>query len=366
MKRCYFILHLKQLTFYGCLMLLIVLLILQSNQVITAIQNALLLCYKTVIPSLFPFFVLVGMLTSGSFIKKVTKWLSPCMKPLFRVSGTGALPFAIGIISGYPMGAKMTTELYQKGAITKEEAMRLLPFTNNSGPLFIIGAVGVGMLKNINIGIFLYIIHILSALLVGLCFRFYKAEDNSYSHHTSFSSSSHTPTFSEVMTSSVNTMILICGFIVFFSAVSACLSPIIDRLGNTSLYIKSILEVTNGAHLMTQTDYPTTITISLLSFIIGFGGICVMLQVAGITSPAGLSLKSYVYGKTLQGILAAALSFCLYPLFPDEDITVFAVSPQIAVPQITHYLSFVSALMLLWIFLFFLAKLKSWLRTAKK
>ncbi len=365
MKRFYFVFRLKQLMLYGGLLLLILLLIFQSNQVITAIQNALLLCYKTVIPSLFPFFVLSGMLTSGSFIKKVAKWLSPLMKPLFHVSGAGALPFAIGIISGYPMGAKMTTELYQRGAVTKEEAMRLLPFTNNSGPLFIIGAVGVGMLNNIKIGIFLYMIHILSALLVGLCFRFYKIENSLENRTSSFRSSAPTLTFSEVMSSSVNTMLLICGFIVFFSAVSACLSPILDRLGSASLYIKSILEVTNGAHLITQTDFPAITTISLLSFIIGFGGICVMLQVAGITTPTSLSLRSYIYGKTLQGILGATLSFFLYPLFLDGEITVFASSPQIPLPQMTH-LSFISALVFLWIFLFCLSKLKSWLQAAKK
>lgn len=366
MKRFYFVFRLKQLMLYGGLLLLILLLILQSNQVITAIQNALLLCYKTVIPSLFPFFVLSGMLTTGSFIKKVAKWLSPLMKPLFGVSGAGALPFAIGIISGYPMGAKMTTELYQEGAVTKEEAMRLLPFTNNSGPLFIIGAVGIGMLQNIKVGIFLYIIHILSALLVGLCFRFYKTENSIENRPSSFRSSAHAPTFSEIMSSSVNTMFLICGFIVFFSAISACLSPILDRLGSTSLYIKSILEVTNGAHLITQTGFQAVTTISFLSFIIGFGGICVMLQVAGITTPAALSLKSYIYGKTLQGILGAILSFCLYPLYRDGVIAVFASSTKITVPQISHYLSFISALILLWVFLFFLTKLKSWLQTVKK
>ena len=63
------------------------------------------------------------------------------MKPLFNISGEGAFALIMGIISGYPTGAKIATIFRENGTCTKEECERLLSFTNNSGPLFIIGTV---------------------------------------------------------------------------------------------------------------------------------------------------------------------------------------------------------------------------------
>jgi hypothetical protein len=82
--------------------------------------------------------------------------------------------FALGIIGGYPVGAKTAISLYQKKLCTKEEAERLLGFCNNSGPAFILGVVGVGVFSSSRIGILLYLVHIFSSITVGFLFRFYK------------------------------------------------------------------------------------------------------------------------------------------------------------------------------------------------
>ena len=63
------------------------------------------------------------------------------MRPLFGVPGEGAFALIMGTISGYPMGAKIVADLKEKESVNKVEAERLLAFTNNSGPLFVIGAV---------------------------------------------------------------------------------------------------------------------------------------------------------------------------------------------------------------------------------
>ncbi len=330
------VLRLQKLTLYGVIFLLIILLLVQSEHVISAVQNALLLCYQTVIPSLFPFFVLSGMLTAGNFIKKLAKLLSPVMYPLFHISGAGALPFTIGIISGYPMGAKVTTELYLSGAISRQEAARLLPFTNNSGPLFIIGAVGTGMLNQPSLGIYLYCIHVLCALLVGFCFRFYHGSFSFDERQKSTGSLAQTLSFSDVVAKSVNTMLLVCGFIIFFAAVCACLTPLLDTLPKSlSLFIKGILEVTNGSQIVAQSMPAPRLMLSILSGIIGFGGICVMLQVAGIVTPAGLSMKTYAIGKILHGIFSAITCYCLYPLFTIKVQPAFAVTaPMLPIPNV--------------------------------
>ena len=123
-----------------------------------AARSALNLCYFAIIPSLFPFFVFSKILIKADFCSFLKKYTAFLFQPLFNVSGSGSLAFVIGILSGYPAGAYVVCELYTEGIITKNEAHRLLPFCNNSGPLFIIGTVGAVMLKNAKTGIFLYVI----------------------------------------------------------------------------------------------------------------------------------------------------------------------------------------------------------------
>lgn len=98
------------------------------------------------------------------------------MHPLFNIPGSGAFAVALGITSGYPVGAKISNELFESGECTKQEAERLLSFTNTSGPLFIVSAIGIGMFNNPQIGTTLLITHFLASLTVGLLFKKYKSK----------------------------------------------------------------------------------------------------------------------------------------------------------------------------------------------
>lgn len=129
---------------------------------------------NNVIPSLFPFFIATELLGYTNIIPKIGKLLNPIMKPIFNVPGCGAYAMLMGIISGYPIGAKIVTNFRESGMCSKEECERLLAFTNNSGPLFIIGTVGISLFCNSLIGVLLFITHLLACLTVGFIFRFWK------------------------------------------------------------------------------------------------------------------------------------------------------------------------------------------------
>ncbi len=330
MKANFFVIKLKTAAFYAFLLLVVILLVANSPSAMSAVQKALLLCYKTIIPSLFPFFVLSGMLTGGALVHRLSKLLSPVMFPLFRVGGAGALPFILGTVSGYPTGAKITAELYAAGALKKDEAERLLPFTNNAGPLFVIGAVGTGMLGRPDAGQFLYGVHLFSAFLVGLCFRFWCNPCAPKTAHP-YAKAYHNPTFAEVVTNSIQTLLLVCGYILFFAAGTACLSPVLNFfLPQTVVFFCNVVaEVAGGAVLLTESALAPRLMFSALSALIGFGGLCVALQVSGIVTPAGLSVTPYILGKLLQSVFSALFTYLLYPRF-------FALSPAFAVFSSTN------------------------------
>ena len=323
-KKCLFLVLKKGMLFLIIIFFMLVLSLCGKVTIPTA-QSTLLLCAENIIPSLFPFFVLSSILIKSGFAKVAGRLFSFIMKPLFSASGQSAIAFIIGIISGYPMGAKTVSELYKSGSVPKSEAERLLPFCNNSGPLFVIGAVGTGFLGRTDIGIFLYLIHLLSAIITGFFLRFFS--DDNYSCLNICSEKKRKESFgmifSESVKSAVNSVLFVCGFVVFFATLSAPFTSILPENSLTSVLIKGFLEVTIGIKdALFLTD--DKIKLCLISALLGFGGVCVLLQVMGIAKESGLNIKYYFWGKLFQGITSAFLCNIFYGKM--QSLSVFATS----------------------------------------
>lgn len=341
-KKLYF-LYSKSILLYAVVLSALFLFVLNAKGCMSAVREALIMCAQTVIPSLFPFFVFSGLLIQSGFIPVAGAVITPVIHPLFRVSGSGALAFVIGIVSGYPMGAKMTADLYREKLISRTEGHKLLPFCNNSGPLFIIGAVGGGMLGNVRIGFFLYMVHLAAALMVACCFRFYgeSAQRGSASVRSAVGSSLREhyrqqrggSAVSECVRSAVNTILLICGFIVFFSAFTECLKPLLALVRNDTarLLLSGMLEVTAGVNRVCSAQSALPQKLVMISALLGFGGICVHLQVLGMLSGTDLKMKTYLVGKLLHAMFSAFLCMASLRFLPSEVITVW--NPTFSAPE---------------------------------
>ena len=149
-------------------------LILFSKSNIIAVKNSLNIWVNNVIPSLLPFFMATELLNYTNIPKVIGNLFNKIMRPLFNVPGIGAYAFFMGVVSGYPVGAKIVTNFRNNNLCTKEEAERLITFTNNSGPLFILGTVGITLFYDASIGLLLLFTHILACISVGIIFRFWK------------------------------------------------------------------------------------------------------------------------------------------------------------------------------------------------
>ena len=144
------------------------LLLLRPQEAAQAVREGLALCAGTVIPSLFPFFVVVSLLLQLGLAEALQGLCGPFMGPLFRMRGVCALPLLAGLLGGYPAGARTAAELFQQGRLSQQEAELLLGFCDNCGPAFLLGYVGAGVLGDARAGAYLYLIHVLSALLAGM------------------------------------------------------------------------------------------------------------------------------------------------------------------------------------------------------
>ncbi len=319
-------------------------LLIFSKSNLPAVKSGLALWANSVVPSLFPFFVATELLMHTNVITLFGNLLNRFMKPFFNIRGEGAFAFVMGMISGYPVGAKIASNFRQNNICSKEECERLLSFTNNSGPLFIIGTVGILMFKNTTIGILLFITHLLACVTVGFIFRYWKKDKNTFhtnSSVTSFNQAKKTASFSnlgeilaESITSSISTILLIGGFVVIFSSIisifkasgllnslTVLFSPLFEILKIDPSFIQGlltgVLEITNGIHTISSIACKKlSFNLIFTAFLLGFGGISVLLQVWSITSKTDLSIKPYVYGKILHGLLAAFYTYLIITIFP--------------------------------------------------
>ncbi len=308
-------------------------LLLFSNNNLIAAQNGLALWATKVLPTLFPFFVATELLCQTNFTYILGKILNKFMKPVFNVPGESAVAIILGTISGYPVGAKVVCNLKSQKIISKIEAERLIAYTNNSGPLFILGTVGIALFGNKTLGITLLISHILASLLVGYCFRFWKKNKFDINYRETKFNSKLTPMkisdIGEILGNSIkkaiSTILLIGGFIVIFSVILSILESsgilvictellssfgIPKEISLSTIY--GIIELTNGVNLTaTLSSSYYTLSILLTSFLLGFGGISVLLQVYSIIAKEGISIKPYFYGKLLQGFFSVIFTFIL-------------------------------------------------------
>ncbi len=136
-----------------------------------SVSEALTLCARTVIPSQFLFLAASSLLVSLGVGEVLAPRLEFLMWPLFRVDGAGATALILGLVGGYPIGARTAAELYRENLVSEAEAERLLAFCNTANPAFLISVLGAGVFGSVRVGIWLWLIHVLSALLTGILFR---------------------------------------------------------------------------------------------------------------------------------------------------------------------------------------------------
>lgn len=319
-------------------------LVIFSKSNLIAAKDGLILWANNVVPSLLPFFITTELLSYTNVVTKLGKILNPIMRPLFHVPGIGSYALLMGIISGYPTGAKIVVNLRNEGLCTKEEAERMLAFSNNSGPLFILGTVGIALFENSTIGFLLLFTHILACLSVGTIFRFWKFKNNSTinSFFLNKTTNKEEVNFSNLgdilgksILSSIKTIVVIGGFVVLFSVILSILKssnaiyilgkfiyPFLNFLGiedfrfATSI-VSGFLELTNGVmQVASIACKQISINIIICAFLLGFGGISILLQVYSIISKSDISIKAYFIGKLLHGTLAAFYTFLLITYLP--------------------------------------------------
>lgn len=284
--------------------------LLGAETVRSAALEALALCARSVVPALLPFLIVSRLLIALGF----GPWLSPHMAgfmgPLFALPGSAGAAVLLGLVGGYPLGAETAAELYRQGQLSRNEAERLLCFCNNSNPVFLLTVLGLGVFGDFRVGLWLWLIHLLSALLVGVLLGRRKPERRSRPPEIACQAVSFSSALSTSISRAGLTMLSICACVVFFSVL---LRPLLAFSGPLAALPVGIVELFS----MTPLLVPDRAGLVIAAFCSGWGGLSVLCQTAAVLEGSGLSLLPCVRGKALQallsGLMAAFLSSCILP-----------------------------------------------------
>ncbi len=282
-------------------------LLADAQRVRESASEALRLCAASVVPALFPFLVVTGLLMSLGFGAWASPILAPLMTGLYRLPGAAGSAPLLGFLGGYPVGARTAADLYRRGLLTKGETERLLTFCNNANPAFLISVLGVGVFHSVRAGICLLLIHILSALLTGLCFRGQSAARD-VPPPLSASPPDFLPAFAEAVGNAASAMLRVCAFVAFFYVLAQPLkawdSPAAAPLVGT-------LELFSLTPMLTPDGYGFI----LASICAGWGGLSALGQTAAVLQDTGLSVRPCLLGKLAQAAFSGLLAALAWTLF---------------------------------------------------
>ena len=306
--------------FFGLICLFFSVLLLRNSELaIGYLSDGLILCAKTLIPSLFPFLVLSELIVASGLIRPVGRLLSRPVQYLFGIRGEGAGAILLGFLCGFPLGTKTAVALYRQGELSGEELCHLLTFCNVPSAAFLINAVGISLFHCRQLGWELYIITLLSALLIGGFGKHFRKDPST----NQSSPISHAPiprkpalvALTGAVSSSALAMLSICAFVLFFSTVVGILTPILSPLLPTaelSALCFGIFELTGGvSHAATCS--PTTAPY-LCAFLSGWSGLSVHFQVLSLCDGISVSFRPYFFAKLLHGGLNVLLLWAYFSI----------------------------------------------------
>ncbi len=294
-----------------------------------AISGSLLFFYK-VFPSVFSFLIVSNIIIAYDGIYIYSKFFGNTLCRPLKLPQSCSFVLIISMLCGYPLGAKYACSLHEKKIIDLKTCERLLNIASNASPLFILGSVGISMLKDSNIGYILLISNILSCITMAFflpCHNY--REKNNFKESRTYYHSNIGNVLKSSIENSIRTCLSLGGFVTLFSVVNNILrnnflfNKVVSELclffnlsqEITQGFLLGMIEMTNGCSLISSSDSSMVLKIALVSFLFTFSGLSIISQVYSFTYKFNISMKKYTLRKVFQGISSSIISIILYKIF---------------------------------------------------
>ena len=300
----------KNIIIIICSLFFLVNLIIYRNLVFDTVGFSLNIWITSLLPALFPFFIVSDILINYDVIKYFPKVIRNSIKYLFNVSDNGLAIILLSMLSGFPSNARNIKNMYLDKKITKEEGEHLLYFTHFSNPMFILGTIPL-ILNSNKISKYILISHYLANIILGICLRKYNRVNDS--NNSNYKEDKHN--FGLVLTTSIrkslDSVLGILGTLTVFLIISTLLINFFNLDNTSSLLVKSILELTSGLKELGSYNLLDKYLLIISSCILSFGGLSVHMQVINELVDTDISYKNYFIGRILQVVLSLGISYLI-------------------------------------------------------
>ncbi len=300
----------KNIIIIICSLFFLVNLIIYRNLVFDIVGFSLNIWITSLLPALFPFFIVSDILINYDVIKYFPKVIRNSIKYLFNVSDNGLVIILLSMLSGFPSNARNIKNMYLDKKITKEEGEHLLYFTHFSNPMFILGTIPL-ILNSNKISKYILISHYLANIILGICLRKYNRVNDS--NTSNYKEDKHN--FGLVLTISIrkslDSVLGILGTLTVFLIISTLLINFFNLDNTSSLLVKSILELTSGLKELGSYNLLDKYLLIISSCILSFGGLSVHMQVINELVDTDISYKNYFIGRILQVVLSLEISYLI-------------------------------------------------------
>jgi sporulation integral membrane protein YlbJ len=347
--------HPLSITAFGALLIVLLMTIFPTETLHSSLRG-LSIWWQVLFPALFPFFVISELLLGIGIVHFFGKLLDPLMRPLFRLPGIGGFVITMGYISGYPVGARLTAQLWEQRLVNRAEGERLVAFTTTSDPIFLIGAVSIGFFQNVALAPVLAAAHYGGGLIIGLLMRFHDrhAPSSSAEKNMAIAGEARKRRPSRIaealkamhdarlldgrglgrllqdsVQSALKLMIVVGGLVVFFSVVMEMLTHagiveamiealrylfnaigLPEKLADAGIY--GLFEVTLGARAAGTAGTGLMHQAAIAAWVLSWGGISVHAQIASLLSRTDMRYRPLMLARLLHGFIAMALVYLLW------------------------------------------------------
>ena len=275
----------------------------------SGVRKGLYACSNIIIPSLFPFMVASSLAAYGDLPESVKKLISFPMKKLFKLPEECFTAVILGLIGGYPVGAKTAGALYSSGKISSSQAKRLILFCVNSGAGFAINAIGSGILSSRQSGKLIFISGCIASVITGVIASCVHSKEALtlpiHEKETSFSAS-----VVDSVVSGATGILYVCGFVCIFSGISEIILSL-NINENIKSAIICLIEVTCGCSV-----YAKKLSLPAISAITSFGGLCVHLQIFALSDSFQPSISLFYLFRIIHAVFSALICRILLYFFP--------------------------------------------------
>ena len=283
--------------------------ILVSN----TIAYSLHLWVTSLIPTMFPFFVISDILIQYHVTHYIPQFIKNAFCRLFGVSENAVSIFFLSCIGGFPSNARNTRKYYDLKLISKEEAEHILTFTHFSNPLFVLSTVAVFFFHQEKYGWIILFSHFMGNILIGLFFRKYNTPSSNYTL-TNEKSQNFSFLFIRAIKNAIDTLLLILGTLTSFLIVSSLIIQALHLSAYPGIILKGILEMTMGIKELSLLPIPAIYKVVITTMFLSFGGLSVHLQVLSQIADTDISYLPFFFARIIHALLSGLIVYFFYLL----------------------------------------------------